>query len=207
MKKKLVNLIPALLIGVSSFAFSLQKGNKQIEISERNQKIYEVVERDLSSFLENIPAGFEKQHGFNSRAEFAQAKAGSIYRIYGVDANGKVFTTDNYNLTVVVDNEYRAVLNISFADGKYQIQSVGGAQLAIELQAIEKEQHPAEQLEKVMLNFYDKKCGLVAYKDEATSTENADLTPLESAKLGINNTSARAIKPSYKLAEVIELLK
>lgn len=207
MKKKLFNLIPALLIGASSFAFASDDGSKQTLMNERNQQVYEVAQKDLSAFLENIPAGFEKQHGFNSRAEFAKAKPGSIYHIYGVDINGKVFTTDSYTIPVVVDNEYRAMITVSLVDGKYQVENVGAALLAQELQALEAEKQPAGNLEKVMLNIYAKKSGLVVYKDVNASIEDADLTPLVSAKTSLSNASARSLKTTYKLAEVIETLK
>lgn len=196
-----------LLIGAGSFALPPDKKSKQAIMNDQNQQVYEVAKNNISTFLENIPAGFEKQHGFNNRAEFARVIPGTIYHIYGVDNTGKVVATDSYNIPVMVDNEYRAMVTVSLVDGKYQLQTVGATLLANELQVIETQKQPSKDLEKVMLNIYDKKCGLIAYKDINTPIEDVDLTPLVSTKTGLQNATNRSIKTTYKLSEIIQALK
>ena len=204
MKKKVISLIAASFIGIACFAyFPKGENNGKALVDERNQKIYEVVKKDLSTFLEIIPAGFETQHGFNNRAEFAKAIPGGIYTIVGINENGKTIATDLFNIPVIVDNQYKAMITVSFTDGKYELETVGAAMLAAELQILEKQQPAAE--ERIMLNVYSKTAGFVAYKTIDKSIETADFIPLTSAKTALNN-AARTISSTYKLAELVAAL-
>jgi hypothetical protein len=174
-----------------------------------NQTIFETVKKELNSFLEVIPVNMEKDHGFNNRSEFAKALPASIYKIIGVDATGKTFETNLYNVVVAVNGEYRAVLTVSAENGQYEIQSIGAALMAKELQALEMAHPIAANQERVMVNVYKKSAGFVAYQDANTTIENVDLIPLESAKSGIsaNMEVGRTTKSTYKLTEAIEALQ
>jgi hypothetical protein len=210
MKKQLQLLIPALLFGLSTFSYAVTGGNeKQATVAETNQTIYESVKKELSSFLEIIPSSLEKEHGFNDRSEFAKALPASIYRIVGVDVAGKTFETNLYNVVVAVNCQYRAVLTVSANNGQYEIQSIGAALMARELQALEIAHPIAANQERVMVNVYKKSAGFVAYQDANTTIENADLIPLESAKSGIstNVEVGRTAKSTYKLTEAVEALQ
>ena len=126
MKKVIFTTIYSIFIGLSCYA-GTEPNEKPLNISERNQKIYEVTKKNLASFLENIPAGFESQHGFSSRSEFAKAVAGPVYTIVGVDENWNTFSTNLYNIPLLVNNEYRSMITVSEKDGVYEIQTVGAA--------------------------------------------------------------------------------
>lgn len=76
----------SMFIGLSCLA-GTGSNNNAVSSAERDQKIYSLTNKELASFLEVIPAGFEKQHGFNDRNEFAKATLGHIYTIVGMDAN------------------------------------------------------------------------------------------------------------------------
>jgi len=206
MKKNLFTLASALLIGLNCFAYSSPyEEGKKAAITERDQKIYEVTQKDLATFLENIPAGFEKQHGFNSRLEFAKATAGPVYTILGMYEDGKPVAANMFNIPVVVEGEYRAMITVSFSDGVYSIETVGAALLAEELQLLEKEKQPAAGCEKIMLNVYSRTSGFVGYRKTNETVEQTDFIPLVSAKTALEN-STRIAKPAYKLAEIVEEL-
>jgi hypothetical protein len=207
MKKRL--LIPALLLGLSSFSNNAKDGKKEQQtVVQENQTIYESVKKELSSFLEVIPADLEKEHGFNDRTEFAKAVPGTIYRIVGVDAAGKAFETNQYNVVVTVNGEYRAILMVSHTNGNYEIEAIGATLLAKELQLIEKENPITANQERIVVNVYKEAAGFVTYQDINSSIENADLIPLASAKAGIAvSETNRIAKPTYKLAEAIDALK
>jgi hypothetical protein len=207
MKKRL--LIPALLLGLSSFSNTAKDEKKeQQSVVQENQTIYESVKKELNSFLEVIPADLEKEHGFNDRAEFAKAEPGTIYRIVGVDANGKPFETNQYNVVVTVNGEYRAILMVSHINGNYEIEAIGATLLAKELQLIEKENPITAKQERIVVNVYKEAAGFVTYQDVNSSLENADLIPLASAKAGIAvSETNRTVKPTYKLAEAMDALK
>jgi hypothetical protein len=208
MKKKLLIIVPALLFGLSSLTYAVNGGNeKQQVVAEINQGINESVKKELSSFLEIIPVSMEKEHGFNDRAEFAKAVPASIYRIVGVDKEGNTFETNLYNVVVAVDGEYRAVLTVSSDNGKYEIQTIGAALMARELQVLEKSNPLPSNNERIMLNVYSKSAGFVAFHDANASVENADLIPLESAKSGLTNSESRvALQSTYKLTEAVHAL-
>ncbi|MEO6902894.1 MAG: hypothetical protein ABI315_07045 [Bacteroidia bacterium] len=208
MKKKLFIIAP-LLFGLSFLAMAKEGENgKQPTVSQVNQAITTSVKEELSSFLEIIPTTLEKEHGFNDRSEFTKAVPASIYRITNVSKEGNVFETNLYNVIVSVNNQYRAVLTVSFENGKYEIQTVGAAELAKELQLVEIQNPLPSEKEWIMVNMLTQAASFVSYNDINAGIENADLIPLESAKTGLQNASGtRATKSTYKLAEVVQALK
>lgn len=194
---KILSLLVVMTICLGSGSWSQERSSiKEIKAS---------VMKELSGFLDNIPAGFENQHGFNSRAEFDMAVPGSVYTIMGVNSEGKVFAANLFNVAVMVNDEYRAMITVSFVDGKYKIESVGAALLARELQVIENEVDTGSDLEKIMLNVYHKQSGFVAYQDVNADMETADFIPLASAKTALEETD-KAIQSTYKLAGLIDVL-
>lgn len=209
MKKGFLVLGLSLTLGFSSFSYAAKeiKISQLITSAEENQKIYESVKSELSSFLEIVPVNMEKEHGFNNRSEFAKAVPATIYRMVGVDPYGKVVPTNNYNVVVAVNGEYRAVVTVSSENGKYEILSIGGAVLAKELQATEAANPIAADQEHVMVNIYKYSATFVSNVSANTVIENADLIPLESAKMGLANPEAgRNAKTVYKLSEAFDAL-
>lgn len=206
MKKKPLSLILAFILGLNCFAV-FPGGNDQEAQFERDQKINEFLKKELVAFLEIIPEGFEEQHGFHSRTEFSKAIAGPVYTIMGVDINGKVFATNRFNVPVVVDDTYRAMITVSVVNGTCELETVGAAQLAGELQALEKAHPVAGNQEKILLHVYSKTSSFVAYREMNTAgMEQADFIPLASAKTSLA-TAEKAIRPSYKLEELIQTLR
>lgn len=203
--KKITHLLALLLFCALTKTYALTGDSSP---AQTNQAILESVKTELASFLENIPVNLEKEHGFNDRAEFAKAVPASIYRIVGVDENGKAFQTNLYNVVIAVNGEYRSMLSVSQTDGKYEIETVGGALMAKELQAFEKNNPSSADQEKIVVNVYTRAASFVSNRDIHTSVENTELIPLESAKSGLSNASvSRAQKSSYTLSEAVAALQ
>ena len=210
MKKKLLIIVPALVFGLSTFAHEANGGNEKQQTAqaaiEVNQSINDAVKQQLSSFLNLIPEGMEKDHGFNSRAEFTKAQPASIYKIVGVGQDGKTFDTGLYNVVVSVNGEYRAVLSVSSLNGQYEIQSVGGALLSQQIKEVEAANASDINKEKVIVNIYSKTSGFISYKEFNSTIENATLIPLESAKLAIGGENNRVAKATYTFSEAMHEL-
>lgn len=210
MKKRLLIIVPALVFGLSTLSYAGNAGNEkqqQAAVANVNPSITEAVKQQLNDFLNLIPVNAEKDFGFNSRAEFAQAVPASIYKMIGVGKDGKAFETNSYNVVVAVNKEYRAVLSVSFTDGKYEIETVGAAPLAKELYAVEQQHVLLNNQERVIVNVYPKASTFVANSQVNAGIENADLIPLESAKAALQNETGRMIQASYKLSEAVEALE
>lgn len=209
MKKKLLIIVPALVFGLSTFAHEANGGNEKQQTAqaaiEVNQSINDAVKQQLSSFLNLIPEGMEKDHGFNSRAEFTKAQPASIYKIVGVGQDGKTFDTGLYNVVVSVNGEYRAVLSVSSANGVYEIQTVGGANVSQEIKAVEAANTSNLNKEKIMVNVYSKAASFISFKDANTGVENAILIPLESAQRGLNEAN-RAQKAGLTFSQAMQAL-
>lgn len=206
MKKKLFIPLTILFLGMGSFRSTAGEISNQRTTTD--QAIYESVNKELSSFLQIIPADLEKEHGFNSRSEFTKATPASIYKIIGVGKDGQAFETNLYNVVVAVNGEYRAMLTVSVENGHYEIETIGAALLAEELQVFEKANPLPSGKERIMLNVYTRASSFVAYQDATTNIENAELLPLESAKTGLAGASTgRALKTSYSFSEALQALQ
>lgn len=210
MKKRLLIIVPALVFGLSTLS---QAGNGASEKQQQsvsidiNRSINEAVKQQLNDFLNLIPANTEKDFGFNNRAEFAQAVPASIYKNVGIDAYGRVVPTNLYNVVIAVNNDYRAVITVSYKDGKYEIENVGAAPLAVELQMAEAQYPLQEQQEHIMFEVYTKAATFMGYKHINAAIESAELIPLESAKSALSAEKGRALKSTYKFSEAVEALE
>lgn len=79
--------------------------------------------------------------------------------------------------------------------------------MAKELQATEAANPIAADQEHVMINVYKYSATFVSNVNANTVIENADLIPLESAKMGLANPEAgRSAKAVYKLSEAFDAL-
>jgi hypothetical protein len=210
MKKKLLIIVPALFFGLSSLTYAVNGGNEkqqQAALIEVNQNINEAVKQQLNAFLNQIPVNAEKDFGFNDRSEFSKAVPASIYKMIGVDQNGKAFETGMYNVVVAVNNDYRAVLSVSFTNGKYEIETVGAAPLAKELYAVEQQNVLNANQERLIVNVYAKAATFVANNNVSANIENANLIPLASAKTGLQTETSRVLKATYTFSEAMQALE
>ncbi len=205
MKKQLLTLLVPILIIFCFISSKAKSTYITASSSPNNEKVFEFVKNEITAFLEYIPIGFEKEHGFTSRDEFSKAIPGSVYLIKGIGIDGNIFATNLYNIPIVVDGEYRAMLTISYSDNTYQFEAIGANLLAKEIQILEKEMVPDASFEKIILNIYSKQCGFVTYKEGNTRIEDATFIPLASAKTALEETN-RATGTTYKLNEIVTAL-
>ena len=168
----------------------------------QNTQVSEVARNGMTSYLDYIPQGLEKQHGFNNREEFSRATTGATYQIMAVDENGNISPTQFYYVAVMVDGTCRAMLTVGEVDGKMGIQSVGAPILAEGLDHLEKELHVAGDANRILLNDYVHKCSFAAYQQQGASAERASFFPLPSAKAYLSQVGSN--QSSYTLPELVK---
>lgn len=110
-----------------------------------------------------------------------------------------------YNIPVIVNGEYRAMITVSEKDGTYELETVGAALLAKELQSLEGSVSANQDF--IMLNVYSKAAGFVAYPEPNTSFAACSFIPLESAQTALRESAVRSPQVSYTLSELVEGLK
>ena len=155
-------------------------------------------ERNLQSVLEKIPINDEISYGFNSREEFKQAEIGNPLEFIWYSE-----TKDNSNKTwrvpIVVNGEYRALLNVQNLGNEFKIADFGASVLA-------------EDIQKTMNESTDKNVSGVLRLTAITSDflivkngEKEEYLPLTSAKMFINSRNME-LQKTYSPSDLIELL-
>jgi hypothetical protein len=132
-----------LFILVSSVAFTQEEYIKEIS---------DVANSGYHQYLEKIPQGRESLYGFKNRDEFALAKIGKPYQIFllkkefftdSITTNvNYIVPSDEWRVTVMVNNEYRALVTVAKMNGILKVVGIGAAGLASDLGVFEK-QHPS----------------------------------------------------------------
>jgi len=155
-------------------------------------------ERNLQSVLEKIPINDEVSFGFNNREEFKQAEIGEALEFIWYSE-----TTDNSNkmwrVPVIVNGEYRALLNVQKKDNEYKIADFGASVLA-------------EDIQNVMNENKDKNVSGILRLTAITSDflivrsgDKEEYLPLTSAKMFINSREME-LQKSYSSSNLIELI-
>jgi len=98
--------------------------------------------------------------GFLSQDELASAQVGNPYHIFSMTNSGKIDQTisdmGQWSFPVMVNNEYRCMLNVDKVNGEWQAVGMGATQLATWLQAAEKS-HPSLSFNaKGLVNIYER---------------------------------------------------
>ena len=97
--------------------------------------------------------------GFLSQDEVASAQVGTPYRIFSMTNPGRVNQTisdiDAWRFPVMVNNEYRCMLDVNKMNGEWQAVGIGAKGLATWLQAAEKSHPLLDFKAKGLVNIYD----------------------------------------------------
>ncbi len=108
--------------------------------SDTEKKIKNAGLLELPRFLNNIPAGLEKQFGFENRAQFNKITAGRPLRHYALSdessGNNKeisIVPGNEWFLPLMVNNKYVALLTVSGEGDKFSAVDFGAGDLAAEL--------------------------------------------------------------------------
>jgi len=188
-----MNSIKNLLIGAILLIFN-QVSMGQNAISD--VKIF--AKRNLQSVLEKIPTNDEISFGFNNREEFKLAEIGNplefIWYSEAKDNSNKV-----WRVPIIVNGEYRALLNVQNLENEFKIADFGASVLARDIQ-------------KTMNENTDKNVSGVLRLTAITSDflivrngEKEEYLPLISAKMFINSRNLE-LQKTYSPSDLIELL-
>jgi len=168
-------------------------GQKAID---SNVKLF--AERNLQLVLEKIPANDEISFGFNNREEFKIAVLGEplefIWYASTNDTSSKV-----WRVPIVVNGEYRALLNVQKVKNNYKVTDFGASVLAVDIQ-------------KAINENTDKKINGILRFATITSDflivskgEREEYLPLTSTKMFINSRNLE-LQTTYSPSDLIELL-
>ena len=188
-----MNSIKNLLIGAILLIFN-QVSMGQNAISD--VKIF--AKRNLQSVLEKIPTNDEISFGFNNREEFKLAEIGNplefIWYTEAKDNSNKV-----WRVPIIVNGEYRALLNVQNLENEFKVADFGASVLARDIQ-------------KTMNENTDKNVSGVLRLTAITSDflivrngEKEEYLPLISAKMFINSRNLE-LQKTYSPSDLIELL-
>jgi len=188
-----MNSIKNLLIGVFLLIFS-QVSMGQNALSDI--KIF--AERNLQSVLEKIPTNDEISFGFNSREEFKLAEIGNPLEFIWY-SEAKDNSNKTWRVPIIVNGEYRALLNVQSNGNEYKIADFGASVLA-------------EDIQKTMNENTEKNISGVLRLTVITSDflivkdgDKEEYLPLTSAKMFINSRNLE-LKKTYSPSDLIELL-
>ncbi|RLD46916.1 MAG: hypothetical protein DRI86_01830 [Bacteroidetes bacterium] len=155
-------------------------------------------ERNLQSVLEKIPINDEISFGFNSREEFKQTELGEPLEFIWYSE-----TKDNSNKTwrvpIVVNGEYRALLNVQNIGNEFKVADFGASVLAEDIQKTMNE-NKGKNVSGVLR--------LTAITSDFLIVRNAvkeEYLPLTSAKMFINSRNME-LQKTYSPSDLIELL-
>jgi hypothetical protein len=96
--------------------------------------VVEAANLQIHAFLNTIPDGTERELGFKQRDEFSLAEVGMPYEMFQLSEAGETAPLDYWRVPVVVDDHYRAMLDVRQLTAGWTVVGVGAAQLARELQ-------------------------------------------------------------------------
>ena len=164
--------------------------------------VVEAAESGLTLMLKNIPHGFERRYGFANRDEFIAVTVGSPYQMYSIPPEtffGNAEITDDmfksseeWRFPVVYDGRIRALLTVAKINDKWQAVDIGAAQLASEIDMIEKSlPTKAHSARRILLRLYQIRSDFLLIADSSANLVNGNYYPLKSALQG--NGSLKAL--------------
>jgi hypothetical protein len=102
------------------------------------QQVSDAARGGLNAYLEKIPAGREKNYGFESRDQFARATLGRPYHMVSMDAaGGSIDVIDTWRVPILVNGRFKALLTVGKKDGAWKTVEIGAAKLSRELEGLE----------------------------------------------------------------------
>ena len=166
-----------------------------VAFAENRTSAVEAAESGLTLMLKSIPHGLEKRYGFANRDEFISATVGSPYQMYSIPPEtffGSAEITDDmfkpseeWRFPVVCDGRIRALLTVAKINDKWQAVDIGAAQLASEIDIIEKSlPTKAPGARRILLRLYQIRSDFILIADSSSNLVNGNYYPLKSALQG-----------------------
>jgi len=197
-----------LLLFLFNFAYAEIPGN-----------VLDAADAGLSLMLNSIPEGYESRYGFENREELAEASLSLPYQMYTIhpdmflgDAaitDEMIVPVDEWRFPVVCSGRTRALLTVAKVKDKWQAVDIGAAQLASEIDAIERNSSSKgnRDIRKIILRLYQIRSDFVVIAD-SSSVANGTFYPLQSARIGAGGSMKQKSAASSQIfKDLIPALK
>ncbi len=162
-----------------------------------DDNVKQFAEKNIQTVLEKIPINDEKSFGFDNREEFKLAEIGEpLEFVFYASTNN---SSKVWRAPVVVNGEYRALLNVQKVGNEYKVTDFGASVLAKDIQ------------ESININKDWKIDGILRMNSItsdfliANSGDTQVYIPLTSAKMFISSRHLE-LKSVYNSSDLIELL-
>lgn len=156
------------------------------------------------SFLEQIPAGEEKEYGFDDRNQINYAQLGEIFQTKTI-RNDSIITVNEYRIMVYADHIAKGLLTVKKDKNGYSIVGFGANGIAADIQNQLKSQKILNP-ELVFIRIYSKQSDFLALKTKDIADRDATFYPLTSAQLALTGRNER-LSPNYTLSDIINFNK
>jgi hypothetical protein len=195
--KQVLNVTLVLFIFSFSCAAAFGQPDNQVSI----KKMYAFALKELPQILTFMPQNNEERYGFNNRDEFKRASLGIPYQEYSMQTEEP---TGFWRVPVTVDGENRALLRLTRVEGEWKFSGFGGAGLARELGALEREGGRAKPSFGRIIRDFEMSCDYVQFDREPGSKPDGLVIPMESAAralldLGIADSIGADGLPLWKI--------
>ncbi len=169
----------------------------------------------LKTYLAKIPAGSEKNYGFNSVDEFALAKVGAPIHLFTlapsffsaetiVADRNYINSIDQWLVPVMVNGECRAIVTVSKQDEGWKAVAFGSSFFATELNKVLAENSGLTGQSYALLRIYQLNCDFIIQPNEG-ETSTWKVTPFTSAKKAFKLKDTN--NAGYLLPEVYDMVK
>ncbi len=197
--KQVLNV--TLVLFILSFFCAAAFGQSDNRVSI--EKMYAFALKELPQILEFMPLNNEDRYGFNNRDEFKRARLGIPYQEYSMQTEEP---TGYWRVPVTVDGENRALLRLTRVDGEWKFAGFGGAGLAMELGALEREEGRAKPSGGRIIRDFEMSCDYVQFDRAPGSKPEGLVIPMESAArvlldLGVADSIGADGLPLWKIKE------
>lgn len=155
-------------------------------------EVYAAAVEGLPLFLSAIPQGMENGYGFDSRDEFGRSILGEPYRMQTVDPEkilddipyeNYIVELPEWRFPVICDGTIKTLLTVANMNGSWRAVAIGGAGLARELDALEKEYgFDTGNTRKAILRLFQIEADMLSLSDAGERLEEGLFIPLFSAE-------------------------
>ena len=160
--------------------------------------VLKAAQSQLAELLESIPPGMEGDYGFTGRDEFGRATLAQPYEMLSVEGGGSVAALQEWRVPVVVDDQFRTLIDVQKSGDTYSAVGIGAAQLASELGQAETDSTatPSRQksTQKFVLRSFKHTADFVVYDLDPRQAQNVSklkIRPLKSAHLSLSAKADR----------------
>lgn len=151
--------------------------------------VLSVAQAQFRSFLGNVPEADLFQLGFDGKSELENATFADPYEMFQLTQGGEIAPLLYWRIPVVVDGEFRSLIDVRENDGHLEIMGVGAENLAAELFSLELTAEDAIRT-KSFLRSYQARADFVVFNADLRNIPNpkaVSVNVLRSAQMAFPN--------------------